>query len=97
MRRFSGRSFRSHHFIVITALFLTASANIHFFSAMLEIYPWVDHAGFIISACILLLACMVLLLAIFSLVLPDKFVMIFLSWSLHPPRIFLTISAPLLI
>jgi lipid A ethanolaminephosphotransferase len=76
MRMFSGLSFRSYHFIVITALFLTASANIRFFSAMLEIYPWVDHAGFIISACILLLACMVLLLAMFSMLLPDKFVMI---------------------
>jgi len=61
---------RSYHIMVVVAVFLSATANLSFFSAVLDLYPWADNSGFIVSMVVLLVACLTLLMAVFSLVLP---------------------------
>jgi len=60
---------RSYHTIIVAAVFLSATANLSFFTAVLELYPFSDNSGFIVSMVILLIACLTLLMAVFSLVL----------------------------
>ena len=62
--------FRPYQIFIVTALFLAASANLTFFSAVLDLYPIADNTGFMVSMTVLLVACLVLLMSLFSLILP---------------------------
>lgn len=61
---------RPYQIFILTAVFLTATANLTFFSAVLELYPLTSNSGFLISMAILVVSCLVLLMAIISMVLP---------------------------
>ena len=60
--------------LLLTALFLTVSANITFFNQVTDVYPLNDNIGFLVSLTILLFAFLALLLQLFNLLLPVKIV-----------------------
>lgn len=61
---------RPYQIFILTAAFLAATANLTFFSAVFELYPLISNSGFLISMAILVVSCLVLLMAIISMVLP---------------------------
>lgn len=59
--------------LVITAIFLTATANSTFFSELEAIYPWFSgNAGFLVSVALTLVAATTFALALFSLMMPVR-------------------------
>jgi len=70
--------FRPNLLIVLSALFLTATANLKFFLEVIAVYPPEEgHLGFVVSLSVLLTAVFALLMAMFSLLVPTRLVVSF--------------------
>lgn len=64
--------------IVLVSIFLALSENIAFFRQLLDVYPWAENAGFILSSAILLTSVLVFATALICLALPTRFTLTFL-------------------
>ncbi|WP_191601101.1 phosphoethanolamine transferase [Marinomonas algicola] len=62
--------------LIIVALFIAITANVVFFTKVTALYSLGDNLGFITSVSVLLFALLVLLMTLFSLVIPVKIVSI---------------------
>ncbi|MGI0116318.1 phosphoethanolamine transferase [Zooshikella sp. RANM57] len=60
--------------ILLTTIFILISGNIAFFKQVLAVYPWTDNAAFILSLSVMLGGVIMLLLSLFSLVIPIRVV-----------------------
>ncbi|MBU2712316.1 phosphoethanolamine transferase [Zooshikella harenae] len=60
--------------IFFTTIFILTSGNIAFFKQVLAVYPWSDNAAFILSLSIMLGGVIMLLLSLFSIVIPIRVV-----------------------
>lgn len=61
---------RPYQIFIVTSVFLVGTANLTFFRTLLALYPFAENDGFIITATLLLIACLTLLMATFSYILP---------------------------
>lgn len=69
---------RPNLLILVSALFLAATANLKFFIDVVTVYPLTDgNLGFVISLAVLLTALFSLLMSMFSLLLPTRIVVTF--------------------
>lgn len=57
---------------LLSAFFLTLTANFTFFKEVTEVYPWAENAGFVGSLGVLLFMSLVVLISIFRLILPAR-------------------------
>lgn len=62
----------SYQLLIVVALFLTATANLTFFTHVLEIYPWSGNTAFLCCLGLATFASLLFLAALFSLVLPAR-------------------------
>jgi lipid A ethanolaminephosphotransferase len=70
--RAPGFRLKSYQLLIVITLFLTATANLTFFTHVLEIYPWVGNAAFLCFLGLATFASLLFLAALFSLVLTAR-------------------------
>lgn len=58
---------------LLSAFFLTLTANLTFFKEVTHVYPWAENAGFVVSLSVLLFMSLVVLISIVRLILPARF------------------------
>ncbi|SFG72134.1 phosphoethanolamine transferase [Neptunomonas qingdaonensis] len=57
---------------LVSAFFLTLTANFTFFKEVTNVYPWAENAGFVVSLSVLLFMSLVVLISIVRLILPAR-------------------------
>ena len=72
------RPLNAYWLMMLVALFLVCTANITFFSKVNEIYPWLEHGGFIVALGCVLVGVMLLVIVLFGYRYTLKFVLILL-------------------
>tara|TARA_R110001592_G_scaffold217488_6_gene471229 strand:+ start:5422 stop:7071 length:1650 start_codon:yes stop_codon:yes gene_type:complete len=70
--RAPGFRLKPYQLLIVVALFLTATANLTFFTRVLEIYPWAENTAFLSFLGLATFASLLFLAALFSLVLPAR-------------------------
>ncbi|WP_085440830.1 phosphoethanolamine transferase [Magnetofaba australis] len=66
-------TFKPWQLILLVSLFIAITGNAAFFHGVLEIYPWSEHSGFLISVGVVFTLLVMLLASLFGLLLSIKF------------------------